>query len=449
MRSTLSTFNEIWQQQLRARVLKQAERYPQKKFVIGCSGGMDSMLLLHLMSVLFPHQIRAIYIDHQLQAPSSAWGEMVHQYCTAQNIPCSIFAVHVEQGNLEQQARHARYAAFQDSIDHNEVLLLAHHQQDQAETVMLRLFSGAGVAGLSGMRQQDWRENMHIWRPILDLSREQIEIWVAELNLPYVVDPTNQDQHYDRAWCRETVWPMLKQRFAQMQNAVARTASLMQDADEILNEVAQQDWLHCGDANALDLAALSTLSAARQRQLLSLWMKGDLVYRPSLDMVNRLQSEVIDSKADSQAVLSFNSIYFVRFQQKIYRLSAAEYLADQSSLVDETICCQLQQTIVTASGAYALALDQDMGLALSLIGQNLTLHPRRGGEKVHLYGRVGTWPLKKAIQDAKIFPWLRHQVQILSKDDVILGVFSPNGFWLAQSSYCQLGGWKPKQISAL
>jgi len=78
----------------------------------------------------------------------------------------------------------------------------------------------------------------------------------------------------------------------------------------------------------------------------------------------------------------------------------------------------------------------------------LYLRQRKGGEKIHLYGRVGHWPLKKAIQEAQIFPWTRHTIQILSTDNVMLGVFTPKGFWLAQSAYCEAGGWLPISVSS-
>ncbi|KAF5295385.1 hypothetical protein FQR65_LT19903 [Abscondita terminalis] len=211
------------------------------------------------------------------------------------------------------------------------------------------------------MKSKDQREQLTIWRPLLDISREQICQWVQQLQIAYVNDPTNLDTQYDRAWCRHELWHILQSRYPKMQQALARTSYLMQDANEILNEVLQQDLSFCGNEEKLDLIKLKQLSLARQRQLLSTWMKGQDTYRPAFEMVQRLQDE------------------------------------------------------------------------------KLTLKPRLGGEKIHLYGRIGAWPLKKAIQEAHIFPWMRHTIQILSVDNVMLGVFTPNGFWLAQSEYCEIG----------
>ena len=106
----------------------------------------------------------------------------------------------------------------------------------------------------------------------------------------------------------------------------------------------------------------------------------------------------------------------------------------------------LEQMIQTASGKFKI-LTQDIGLSKQLLNKDLKLIKRQGGEKIHLYGRIGHWPLKKAIQDAQILPWFRHTIQILVVENVMLGVFSPKGFWLAQSDYIEQGGWQPSLVS--
>ena len=405
------------------------------------------MLLLHLMSHLFPKRIRAIYIDHQLQDVSPQWGSFVQEQCYVLDVPCVIQAVDVDTGNVESQARSARYAAFQKHLLANEILVLAHHQQDQAETVLLRLLSGAGIHGLAAMQSIDIREQFTIWRPLLALSRQQIELWAAEMQLRNIQDQTNFDTSYDRAWCRAELWPILEKRFPKMQQALARTSYLMQDAETILADVLTQDWASCGNASVLNLIPFRQLSAPRQRQLLSAWMKGEDLYRPAFDMVQRLFDEVIESKVDAQAALHWNQYYYVRYQQQLFRVSKAEYLAEQSQTLEPIEQhFSLHQSYNLASGQYQIET-QKYGLSSALLEQPLQIKPRLGGEKLHLYGRVGAWPLKKAIQSAQIFPWQRHTIQILSIDNVMLGVFTPKGFWLVESAYCEVGGWQPNLIA--
>ncbi|QIC65006.1 tRNA lysidine(34) synthetase TilS [Acinetobacter schindleri] len=450
MRSTLPAFNEVWQRQFRSGFLKQLQDFPaETKFLIGCSGGVDSMLLLHLMFFLCPEKIRGIYVDHQLQSGSAEWGRFVQHECQKLSIPCIVQPVIVAQGNLENQAREARYQAYLKHLQPNEILVLAHHQQDQAETLMLRLLSGAGVDGLSAMKRVDIREDLTIWRPLLDISREQICQWAADLNIQNIEDPSNQNNDYDRAWARQILWPLLSERFPKMQAALARTTDLMQDAQEILQDVLRQDTDVCIQDNILDLSKFSELSLARQRQLLSNWMKGGGQYRPTLDMVQRLQREVIHVRADAQAALHWQGFYYVRYQQLVYKLSKEIYLAGQQPFSGEQqMIFRLQDRIDLPSGQFQIQ-SAVIGLSLDLLNQHLKLTQRQGGEKIHLCGRVGSWPLKKAIQDAQIFPWMRHTIQILSIDDVMLGVFTPKGFWLAESAYCEVEGWQPISVSSI
>ena len=409
---------------------------------------MDSMLLLHLMSELFPGRIRAIYINHQLQTISNDWAKFVVAQCHSLNIPFIVENVQVAEGNLENQAREARYQAFLQHLQPNEILVLAHHQQDQAETLMLRLLSGAGVSGLAAMKSLDIREQLTIWRPLLDVSREQICQWVKEQDIAYVDDPTNLDTHYDRAWCRQELWHILQSRFPAMQQALSRTTLLMQDAEHILNEVLHQDLANCGNAQRLELTKLQQLSLPRQRQLLSMWMKGQQQYRPALDMVQRIQSEVIEARQDAQAALHCNGYYYLRYQKYLYRLEHAVYQAQHQhrTVLNAEIALTMGQRLQVAAGDFQISACQ-WGLNPELLNRTLLLSDRQGGEKIHLNGRVGSWPLKKAIQQAQIFPWLRHTIQILHIDNVMLGVFTPIGFWLASSEYCVEDGWQPDLIS--
>lgn len=415
---------------------------------MGCSGGIDSMLLLHLLRTLCPNRVRAIYINHQLQEQSTAWGHFVAEQCALLEVPCVIAQVQVARGNIEQQARTARYQAYQQHLLSHEVLVLAHHQQDQAETVMLRLLSGTGLYGLAAMKSYEKRDEFAIWRPLLDLTREQICQWSAQLNVQNILDPTNLDTHYDRAWCREALWPFLQNRFPKMQQALSRTSYLMQDAVDILSQVLEDDLAYCGTEKCLDLTRLAELSLPRQRQLLSSWMKGQAQYRPAFAMIERLQHEVIAAKSDAQAKLHCNQYYYLRYQNQLYRIAAQDFKPEQNSAITETICLQLNLALQTLSGEYVIRTSA-IGLSFDLLDVDLSLDLRVGGEKIHLYGRVGTWPLKKAIQSAQIFPWQRHTIQILRLDDVILGVFTPKGFWLAQSPYCETGGWQPHLLAAI
>ena len=204
----------------------------------------------------------------------------------------------------------------------------------------------------------------------MDLSREQICQWAAQLHVQNIQDLTNFDTDYDRAWSREILWPVLSGRFPKMQQALSRTSYLMQDADEILHEVLQQDLAACGSSQTLSLVVLQQLSLARQRQLLSHWMKGEGQYRPSFEMVQRLVSEVINSREDSQAALHWNGFYYLRFQQQLHRIAKADYLPAESIQEVEVVTCVAGQCLKLPAGHFVIQ-PSELGLSPELLGQQL------------------------------------------------------------------------------
>ena len=465
MRSTLPTFDEVWQQQFRQRLIAQTQTLDQTSqdtsIVLACSGGMDSMLLLYLFADLTLEQLnhcrfKVISIDHQLQADSAKWSNLVVQHCEKLSVPCKVIQVDVADGNLEAEARKARYQAFENELQENDVLILGHHQQDQAETVLMRLFQGAGVRGLSAM--QEWQartiknsnssdfKNYFIWRPLLSLSKKQIKQWASQLGFEYVNDPMNLDDEFDRVWYRQQLLPLIEQRIPHAQDSLSRTAILMQDANQILQEVLAHDIQYCvDDAGRLNICNLKTLSKPRQRQLVSAWMQGDENYRPPLAMVERLNDEVIDARQDASSMLHWSQAYFLRYENALYRYTTAAWQSLQQSIDPSEIQISLNNVITLVGHNFQIDRVQGerIGLNFDLLNQTLMLKPRKGGEKIRLYGRKDHRLLKKMLQEAKIAPWFRHQIQILMYHNTPLGVFTPLGFWLADSGFVEPNGWLP------
>lgn len=422
--------------------------------MLGCSGGLDSLLLLYVLSALYAERLQVVYINHQLQADSSIWGNQVAQHCQNLNIPFSQYDVHVAQGNTEQQARIARLNVFQQVLNDDDVLILAHHQQDQAETFLLRLFSGAGVQGLQAMKMlekqsfyllpQTKKTSYFLWRPLLNISREQIQQWVSQLQLDYIDDPMNADEHYDRVWCRQRLWGVIRQRFPQMQQAIYRSSLLMQDANDIIQQVLQQDLAQCVQENRLNIEQWQSLIPARKRALLSEWMKGRDEYRPSLDMVERLQDEVIFSRDDAQAMLHYQGHIYVRFQQYLYRYTQSAFEQFQYPVMEQSVVLASASVFTWLNGQFSVEMHAKKGLHHALLQQRLTLRNYQTGMKIRLYGRQGARTLKKLAQEYSIAWWLRKQIQFLYIDDIMLAVLLNNGqhqFLLCQSDYVQDHGW--------
>ena len=253
---------------------------------IAFSGGLDSTVLLHLLAHLAKTQtlpaLNAIHVHHGLQAAADAWPEHCRAVCAALGVPLQVVRVQVQPGaSLERAARDARYHAFAETVQANEVLLTAQHRDDQAETLLFRLLRGAGVRGLSGIPRQRPLGKGHLLRPLLDVTRAELEAYASEQGLSWVEDPSNEDRQYSRNYLRHQVFPALASRWPQAVATMARSAAHLSEAQALLDDLADIDlslastvsdfdWL---GLPSLELAALEKLSVARQRNAISRWLE--------------------------------------------------------------------------------------------------------------------------------------------------------------------------------
>ncbi len=431
MRTTLSTSDAVWQHPLAQYLQARLSQFStHQKFVMACSGGRDSLVLADLMAHYCADRVRLLHINHQLHEDASSWAQQVQDWAAWRGVACTVCPVMIAVGNVEAQARQARYQAFAEQVQADEVLVLAHHQQDQAETLLMRLFAGSGVQGLSAMRCVDQRAGLCLWRPLLGCSRQWIDEFSVLRALPFVDDPANQVAQYERVYLRQVLWPVLQARWPSVERTVGRVAGLMQDAAEILAEVVAEDLRYCQSSDGLSVAALACLSAARQRQLIAHWMQGTEVYAPPLHRVLAVL-QLAETMSTGQVV--WHVWRFRQYQGQLYRLPLET--APSHAQIEQKIL-QLGQRLTLPSGTWHVQPTQD-GLPLALLGQRFDFISRAGGERLHLEGRVGHWPLKKFLQQLSLPVWQRDQVQLLrsatDEDADILGVLTAKGCFLTVS----------------
>jgi len=249
---------------------------------VAFSGGLDSTVLLHALAQLAKQEklppLSAIHIAHGLQRAAEHWPQHCQRFCQSLGIPLQAISVKVDTrvASLERAARQARYSAFAAQLKPGELLLLAQHQDDQAETLLLRLLRGAGVRGLAGMPKSRPLGQGHLLRPLLNCSRQMLEHYAKADGLSWIEDPSNQDTRFARNHLRQSVLPELRQHWPAASQTLARACEHLQEAQQLLGELAQSDlaaaqtpspwpWLKLP---SLELAPLLALSAARQRNAL-------------------------------------------------------------------------------------------------------------------------------------------------------------------------------------
>lgn len=313
-----------------------------RRIWLACSGGRDSLALAALCVQLYhqgklPFLPQLLHVDHRLQADSHHWSMHVAQWAQKQQLPCHILQAQVN-GHDEQAARQARYDVMRAHMNQDDVLLLAHHADDQAETVLMRLIQGAGVNGLSGI--QPWRvqtqgaHRIALWRPWLTVQRAYISAYATRLQLPYIDDPTNETGDNVRSGLRRDIMPILAEYNPNVIDNIARSAQLLSDAEATVRAQAIQDVeqtaigsLQLSSAQrVLDIDKLAALPFYRQRQLLHHWLGQDEPLPPAKQLIDDVIQLSQRCDHDHQTELFWQgrkqSYTIRRYRQQLYRLSS-------------------------------------------------------------------------------------------------------------------------------
>lgn len=243
---------------------------------VAVSGGLDSMVLLHLLhrfSQHHPLRLSAIHVNHQLQPQADGWQQFVERQCQALGVPLHAIRVRVQPDaglGLEAAARQARYQAFAQ-VD-ADYLALAQHQDDQVETLWLQLIRGAGAQGLAAMPSVRSHHSLQLIRPLLSFSREALEQYANQRQISHVEDPSNQDQQLVRNFLRHQLGPLLSGRFPAWRQTMARSAELLGESSQLLAELAQSDLLTCEGAQGVRVESALALGEPRAANLLRFWL---------------------------------------------------------------------------------------------------------------------------------------------------------------------------------
>ncbi|VVM55367.1 tRNA(Ile)-lysidine synthase [Pseudomonas fluorescens] len=393
---------------------------------IAFSGGLDSTVLLHLLANLAKTEslpvLNAIHIHHGLQAAADAWPQHCQSVCDALGVQLQVVRVQVRPGaSLERAARDARYDAFIEATQVNEVLLTAQHRDDQAETLLFRLLRGAGVRGLSGMPSQRALGKGHLLRPLLDVTRAELEAYATEHRLRWIEDPSNQDRQFSRNYLRQQVFPVLTERWPQAVATMARSAAHLTEAQALLDELAQIDLASARTASDFDwlglpslaLAPLAELSASRQRNALSHWLNAR-TRLPDSDHWSGWE-DLRDATGDARPIWRLADGELHRAGGRIWWLSGC--------------WLRLPPTAgVWADPSTALILPENG--VLTCTGQSpagpLHIRYREGGEVMTLPER-GHRDLKRLLNERGVPGFARGRLPLLYRDRQLLAVASVQG----------------------
>lgn len=390
---------------------------PEGLVALGFSGGLDSTVLLHLLAGradIRARGLRALHVDHGLHPDSAQWAEACAGACRELGVAFESRRVTVQaQGDgLEAAAREARRAAYAAWQRDGETLALAHHRDDQAETVLLRLLRGAGD-GLAAMRPLRRFGRGGLWRPLLAVPRALLQQYAREHGLRWIEDPSNASEHHDRNYLRQRVLPTLAQRWPQAAGALARSAALLATQSDLLadEDVRRLARLQGLDPATLSVPALLAQPPAWRDRLLRAWVAA--LGLPPLpgDALATIAGELLPARADARAEFAWAGAVIRRWRDLLHAGRPLPPLPEGWS--------------ARWDGRAPLPLPTGEHLRFEpAAGFDAPLHVRGrvGGERLVLPGREHSSELKHLLQDLGVPPWQRARLPLL---------FAPDGELLA------------------
>lgn len=394
------------------------QKYQIQQALIAYSGGLDSHVLLHacaqLQAYLPELKLRAIYIDHGLQIVSKQWSKHCHQQCEALNIPFQSIQVTLDtqQKNIEAQAREARYAVFKQQLQAKEILLTAHHANDQAETFLLNLMRGSGVSGLAGMPERRIFHHSYLMRPLLSYTREQLTQYAQANNLAFIEDPSNQETTFNRNFLRHNVIPTLQQRWKNALATINRSARLQAETSLLIDELLEEKYTAAQgeQPNTLSISFLKKQSLRIQKALIRYWFKEQQFLMPSEKKLQHVIQDVLQAKQDAQPCVHWQGCEIRRFQDDVFAMQPLQPIDKGKYKVwdaQDSLCWE----------GFLLEPSQ-----VSAFAAPFTIRYRQGGERIQQHGQ--TVLLKKLLNAHKIPPWQRERLPLVYQGDRL--VFIPN-----------------------
>ena len=398
--------------------------------LLGLSGGLDSVVLLHLLhnaQKTLSFDLQVMHVHHGLSPNADQWQSFCQTLCHQHQLTLQVAQVTIDKTSgvgIEAEARKLRYnALFNTNVLHAEqhcaphYVVTAHHQDDQAETLLLQLFRGAGAKGLSAMALLD--EKRALLRPLLNVPRSQLLAYATQHQLTWCEDESNADTDYDRNYMRHVVLPVLTERFPSVQSVLARTALHMAETSTLLDDLAALDAEKCVYKNALSIAGLQLLSEARAKNLIRYWLAKNAMRMPNSEHLLEILNQCLYAKADANIAIVLQMAN-AETSRLLKRYQGYAYLCSNTWHADYDFSWQGEASLALPNGG-TLFFTQVLGEGLSTTSgfDKLRITNRKGGERFKPDADRPTRTLKHLLQQVNMPPWQREVLPLIYWQDTL------------------------------
>jgi len=374
------------------------------RVAVAFSGGVDSTVLAHL---LVKQQrklgsLRLIHVDHGLQSASGEWSRHCAQLARSWRVPFVALTANISRRkgiSPEAAARDARYELLAQAMEPGEVLATAQHRDDQVETLLLQLFRGAGIAGLAAMPAITPFGPGFLARPLLEMSRDDIDAVARKARLRWIEDPSNADTRFSRNFLRQRLMPLVREHWPGVDKAIARSATHMAEAGALLNERATHDLAGLADGAGLSVSALRALPMSRRRNALRTFIARHGVEMPEASRLKEMSGPLLAARADAQPEVAWSHARIVR---RAGRLEIQKAREADSEFVAKSWRWHMDRRLILEHGALELIDDPAGPIDLAHLPGTIEVRARRGGERLRPGAKSRMRTLKSLLQDSKI-----------------------------------------------
>jgi len=390
------------------------------RITVGLSGGIDSVVLLHLLRRglrISPQRLTAIHVNHQISVHAGSWAAQCRRYCRELGVRLKVAKVDVKRGNsTEAAARDARYGVFDSGGA--DVIALAHNRDDQAETVLLQLLRGAGPRGLAGM--PFYRDGVpSLWRPLLDTPRSAIEAYARHHRLVWVEDDSNEDRTYLRNFVRHDVLPLIGRKVAGASAVLARAARLQAEASDLLDALAEQDIGGAVSDHSIKVPVLQQLPPHRARNALRYFLRCHDVTMPDAVRLEEALRQACGAREDAKVCVDIGDVELRRFRGALHIFRPLPPLKPGFEFA---IRGTAAVPLPGLGGVLHFESCVGEGIAAKWLRQPMTLRVRGGGEGLRFSGDGPRRTVRNLLQEVGMPPWQRERLPMLYLGDRLVAV---------------------------
>ena len=395
------------------------------KLYVAFSGGIDSTVLMH---VLLPYkqqfQVVLWHINHGLQQNAQTMEDFARSQADQFGFEFCLDRLKMDpsEGNLEAKARDHRYQLFEQALTENDVLLTAHHKNDQAETLLLNLMRGSGAAGLRAIARLKPLGKGLLMRPLIDFTRLQIEQYAAHHKLDWKEDPSNKKTDFDRNYVRHKVLPVLLERWPSTISQLQRVSELQNESEQLHSDLAKIDYINAKinrsftEYSCLSVKVLHSLSFARQKNIIRYWIKQHSFPVLGFHKIEELVRQ-LNSRIDALPIIEGKSYQVRLYKQVLYIVDLVDqFRVEASYKVPDCGPLNIPQVHFCQS-----RIDIFDNLKRQDNGENILLKFRQSSQHGITFPHAHT--LKRLFQKHQVPPWKRPFIPQVFLNDELAGLW--------------------------